>query len=81
MSAALLASYLVLASAGDWVLAAPGQREAICATSRETCETARSAVERGVIFRDLPARAGWRCVPHPGCLSPESECIPGYNCR
>lgn len=22
-----------------------------------------------------------RCIPHPNCFDPRSECIAGYNCR
>lgn len=76
-----LAGYLVLAVASDWSLQAPGQPEIICATSRATCEDARTALEHGIVFRDLSARAGWRCVPHPGCFPQESNCIAGYNCQ
>ena len=79
LAAIALAFGMALAAASDWALVAPAHPELppICAKSQATCEAAARAIREGVI--------GWEpvyttCRPAPGCFSPESECIAGYNC-
>lgn len=68
----------MLVSSQDWALPL-GDGSHICATTRGSCEAAMDAVRAGrwpVARRDAPLL----CSPHPGCFSPASECIQGYNC-
>jgi hypothetical protein len=69
---------VLLISAGDWQLVAPAQPDLppICAKSEITCETAAAAIRD----RRWPIEPGYvLCRPAPGCFSPESEVIRGYN--
>lgn len=71
---------VVLIAASDWALVAPTQPELppICAKSEVTCRLAVEAIRDG----RWPIEPGYvECRPTPGCFSPESEVIRGYNDR
>ena len=73
---------LLAVTATDWALlvGAEGMEGAICAKGREVCETARAAIQRG-LWPIVPPETPTRCVPHPNCFSPASNCIERYNCN
>ena len=80
LAAIALAFGMTLAAASDWALVAPAQPELppICAKSETVC---RLAVE-AIATRRWPIEPGYvECRPAPGCFSPESEVIRGYNDR
>jgi hypothetical protein len=71
---ALGAAAFVLAGSTDWELVPAG----ICAKDEASCELALRQIEAGGMWRELKA-IPQHCRPHPGCFSPESEVIRGYN--
>lgn len=73
------ALFVLAGSAGDYVLILPGQPP-ICAVDEASCEKAIDAVRRGWLHWD-ERDAVLRCQPSPGCFSPESQVIRGYNDR
>ena len=77
---AALALGFVLVAASDWQLVVEGIPEPICAKSREVCETARAAIRDGKWEMGISRDVATACAPAPGCFSPASECIAGYNC-
>lgn len=74
----LLLGPFAWAASTDWDLVTSAGEHA-CATSRDTCEAAIAAVQRGwfaLDWRDLALR----CKARPGCFSARSECIRGHSC-
>lgn len=72
--AAALVLTLAAAGSGDYELVAPG-RPNTCAKSAANCELAREAIRRGWIEGTVPSV----CKPSPGCFSPASNVIQGFN--
>lgn len=70
---------VVMIASTDWELVAPTQPDLppICAKSEADCRLAVEAIRTG----RWPIEKGYvLCQPAPGCFSPESECIAGFNC-
>jgi hypothetical protein len=77
MTRAALAAVLMLASATDYALVLPHERD--CAKSAQTCEAARQAIGRGWLPGVAPGTPA-RCEPAPDCFSARSDCIANFNC-
>ena len=75
----IFAAVVVLVASTDWALRVDGVPDPICAKSEAVCETARRAIRHGRWPLDLPADVPTACVPSPGCFSPQSEVIRGFN--
>ena len=73
----ILAVGFVLVGATDWQLEVPGQPP-ICAKSERVCREAQAAIASGR-WPIAPSVVHTVCAPAPGCFTPESDHIPGFN--